>query len=73
MIFLLFLASASLKKCSLLAEKHMTLVDNMKSLKQMLVGIGTEISTDITKGGLDFLDLVQAQAIIKYITNRCLK
>lgn len=51
----------------------MTLVDNMKSLKQMLVGIGTEISTDITKGGLDFLDLVQAQAIIKYITNRCLK
>lgn len=51
----------------------MTLVDNMKSLKQMLVGIGTEISTDFTKGGLDFLDLVQAQAIIKYITNRCLK
>ncbi|PVD30910.1 hypothetical protein C0Q70_10185 [Pomacea canaliculata] len=50
-------------------EKHMTLVDNMKSLKQMLVGIGTEISTDFTKGGLDFLDLVQAQAIIKYITN----
>eukprot|EP00058_Branchiostoma_floridae_P023607 XP_002609097.1 hypothetical protein BRAFLDRAFT_91070 [Branchiostoma floridae] len=48
------------------AEKQMSLVDNLKELKKMLVGIGQE--TPEVTGGLDFFNTDQAKLLTDYIT-----
>ncbi|KAI8479789.1 ciliary-associated calcium-binding coiled-coil protein 1-like isoform X1 [Branchiostoma floridae x Branchiostoma belcheri] len=47
-------------------EKQMSLVDNLKELKKMLVGIGQE-NPEVT-GGLDFFNTDQAKLLTNYIT-----
>ena len=49
---------------SSVAEKRMTLVDNVNELKKMFVGIGLE---DVKSTGLDFFDLNHAKLITEYV------
>lgn len=51
----------------------MSLVDNMKELKKMLVGIGIETGPNVPSGGLEFFDVADGQAISKYIFDRLIE
>ena len=46
----------------------MTVVDNLKEFKKMLVGIGQE--TPEISGGLDCFDISQAKLITDYMASR---
>ncbi|KAK7465959.1 hypothetical protein BaRGS_00037497, partial [Batillaria attramentaria] len=52
-----------------LKEKQMSLVDNVKEMKLLLVGIGTEVAGDVPGGGMEFLEPAQALAVSDYIFN----
>ncbi|XP_071090348.1 ciliary-associated calcium-binding coiled-coil protein 1-like [Haliotis cracherodii] len=48
-------------------EKHLSLVENLKEMKKMLVGIGAESGPDMQYGGLEFFDVNQAKEITNYL------
>ncbi|XP_067657637.1 ciliary-associated calcium-binding coiled-coil protein 1-like isoform X2 [Haliotis asinina] len=48
-------------------EKHLSLVENLKEMKKMLVGIGAENGPDMQYGGLEFFDVNQAKDITNYL------
>ncbi len=47
------------------SEKHLSIVENLKEYKKMLVGIGMDHAE--TSGGLDCFDINQAKAITDYL------
>lgn len=54
----------------LFPEKHLSLVENLKEMKKMLVGIGAESGPDMQYGGLEFFDVNQAKEITNYLYTR---
>ncbi|ESO95106.1 hypothetical protein LOTGIDRAFT_203888 [Lottia gigantea] len=49
-------------------EKHMSIIENIKELQKMLVGIGVEHAIQ-PSGGLQFFNIQQAKLISDYVSN----